>query len=197
MKPRIAAGFLGLTGLTLSLVSPSAAHALGSSELPTLPAFTDSLRCPSTSILHVVRPRVLRNSPVRGATLLDTSFCLMSTNEARQALFLAVNELRTQADLPAFTLNPEADLKSQVWATRLAAENALYHAAFDGISNALYGAENLIRCSQFSTPRECALTWRDSAPHYANIIIPSLRSAGMGISFQTTGWVTAVQQFRY
>ncbi|MDO4909098.1 MAG: hypothetical protein Q3962_04505 [Corynebacterium sp.] len=117
---------LAVLGTLPAIAAPLDPLAQGSSELPALVVPTtlapavralDLARCPAGSINHVVRPGVIRNAPVRGDSLLDTSFCLMSIAEARQVLFDAVNEYRIAQGIVPLIRTEEADEQSQAWAS--------------------------------------------------------------------------------
>ncbi|MDO4909100.1 MAG: CAP domain-containing protein [Corynebacterium sp.] len=154
--------------------------------------------CPPISgINFLVRPGVSRNAPVRGASLLDTSMCLMSIDQARQALFDAVNEFRTEQNVTPLLRISEADQKAQAWAEKLARENVFYHAPADGVNNTRNSGENIIQCFMFATPRDCALGWKNSPGHYANIMRTDFDRSGMGVARGSDGHFKAVQQFRF
>ncbi|MDO4911283.1 MAG: CAP domain-containing protein [Corynebacterium sp.] len=154
-------------------------------------------KCPTLPTGYQVRPGVVRYNPVRGDSALDTSVCLLTSEQRRQALFDAVNELRAEKNITPLIRTEEADLKSQAWSEQIAKEGRCYHAPFDGIHNAKVGGENALFCAQVSTPRDCANQWKNSPGHYTNLMNPDWDRAGIGMAATPDGMqFSAVQQFR-
>ncbi|MDO4909101.1 MAG: CAP domain-containing protein [Corynebacterium sp.] len=188
------ANFFSSVGTTLSAAGGSSGSSAGSSGL----SGKDTGKCPTQQGMNYLAvDGVYRSEPVRGDSPLDTSICLLSSDQRRQALFDAVNEYRIEKGVTPLVRTEEADLKSQAWAEKIAKEDRLYHSQFDGIHNAKVGGENAKTCFQISTPRECAVGWKNSPGHYANLMNPDNDRSGIGLAATADGIkYYAVQQFR-
>ncbi|MDO4909099.1 MAG: CAP domain-containing protein [Corynebacterium sp.] len=164
----------------------------------------DRAKCPPTPYYFQKTPDGDKlTAPVRGKDDKHTSLCLLSSDQARQAVFDAVNDLRKEKNVTPLKRSAEADQKSQSWAERKARLKDIVHSKFDGKENATNGGENIVVCLSFFTPYQCVQWWRHSPGHYSNLMDPSFGSAGMGLGIDYSADVQKepnkyyfVQQFR-
>ncbi|MDO4911282.1 MAG: CAP domain-containing protein [Corynebacterium sp.] len=164
----------------------------------------DRAKCPPTPYYYQITPDNEKlTAPVRGKDNKHTSLCLLTSDQARQAVFDAVNDLRKEKKVTPLVRTAEPDQKSQAWAERKARLKDLVHAKFDGKENATAGGENIVMCLSFFTPYQCVQWWRHSPGHYSNLMDPSFGSAGMGLGIDYSSDVQKrpnhyyfVQQFR-
>lgn len=106
-------------------------------------------------------------------------------------IFRLVNQVRAEYGLPPYTYNQTLAAAAQGHANYLAANGYYTHYGSDGSSpqdraaRAGYGGwagENYVAGTKL-TPAQGVTWWRNSAPHFANMVSPRHTEAGVGFAF--------------
>ena len=113
-------------------------------------------------------------------------------NTAADALAL-LNRDRTGNGVPALPVRADTQAKAQAWATKLAAENRIYHSTLSqGLSQCWTGVgENVAIAPSVAMAEQLLM---NDPPHRANIVAAKWTAAGVGVARAAGGYVV-VQVF--
>jgi|SRR4051812_3263546 uncharacterized protein YkwD len=116
-------------------------------------------------------------------------------------LYNALNQDRASAGLPALSWNSQLASNASGWAVQMKNANALYH---QNLGALLYSpsyspfftlGENIIVGPGSMSAGTIEASWRNSAPHWANITNRSFNTVGIGYVRGPDGRIWAVQEF--
>jgi uncharacterized protein YkwD len=157
---------------------------VGSAALAAVPAAsaTTPARAASHNQAHR-RHHVQRDSACPGA---NARVGRASTQVLRSAVVCLINQERAAHHLPALTASPQLDNSAQRWTNAMVSSDQFSHGTnFAGrISAAGYdwrsAGENI--ATGYATPRSVVVAWMASTGHCQNILNPSYRNIGTGVS---------------
>ena len=158
---------------------------VGSAALATVPAATATAPA---------RPASHKQAACAGANARAGS---ASTQVLRAAVVCLINQERAAHHLPALTASPLLNNSAQRWTNAMVSSDQFTHGTnFAGrISAAGYdwrsAGENI--ATGFATPRSVVAAWMASSGHCQNILNPSYRNIGTGVSRRIVkGYATGV-----
>jgi len=158
---------------------------VGSAALATVPAATATAPA---------RPASHKQAACAGANARAGS---ASTQVLRAAVVCLINQERAAHHLPVLTASPLLNNSAQRWTNAMVSSDQFTHGTnFAGrISAAGYdwrsAGENI--ATGFATPRSVVAAWMASSGHCQNILNPSYRNIGTGVSRRIVkGYATGV-----
>jgi uncharacterized protein YkwD len=120
----------------------------------------------------------------------STAIAASTTPAMRAAVVCLINQQRTSRGLPALTANARLDRSAQGWTNEMVSHHEFTHGAdfAERISTAGFhwsqAGENI--ASGFPTPASVVSGWMASAGHCENILSPTFREVGTGVSARAT-----------
>ncbi|HJS93908.1 MAG TPA: CAP domain-containing protein [Solirubrobacteraceae bacterium] len=171
---------------------------IGSAALAVVPAAT------ATTPSHKHHRRHRHAGVDRGCAGADARVGHASPKLLRSAVVCLINQARSQHHLPPLSASPQLHHSAQAWTDAMVSSDQFTHGTnFAGrISAAGYvwrsAGENI--ATGFSTPRSVVHAWMGSTGHCENILNPTFRNVGTGVSTRpvkgyATGTGTWTQDF--
>lgn len=171
---------------------------IGSAALAVVPAAT------ATTPIHRHHRRHRHAGVDHGCAGADAHVGHASPELLRSAVVCLINQERSQHHLPPLSASPSLNRSAQGWTNAMVSSDQFTHGTnFAGrISAAGYvwrsAGENI--ATGFSTPRSVVHAWMGSTGHCENILNPTFRNVGTGVSTRpvkgyATGTGTWTQDF--
>ena len=126
-----------------------------------------------------------------GCAYADTPATSASVTEMRTAVVCLIDEQRTSRGLPRLRASIELDRSAQSWNQWMVATGNFTHGSnFAGRISAVgydwqTAGENI--ATGFATPRQVVTGWMASPDHCRNILDPSFRDIGTGVTAAAVG----------
>ena len=118
------------------------------------------------------------------------SNCAYSQNGGYvQELIALINQARTDAKLPALTVNTQLTSAAQTHSADMACNNFLDHTGADGswigdrLAQAGYPAAYYVEIIAIGTPRNAMSQWQADQPHWETILDPTATEFGVGYAY--------------
>jgi uncharacterized protein YkwD len=143
---------------------------------------------------HHYRQRSNSARPARAASrcaYADTAAASASVSEMRAAVVCLVNQQRNSHGLPSLHASAKLDRSAQSWNQWMVATGNFTHGSnFAGRISAVgydwqTAGENI--ATGFATPRQVVAAWMASPDHCRNILDPSFRDIGTGVTAAAVG----------
>jgi uncharacterized protein YkwD len=141
---------------------------------------------------HRHRPNsAVQASAGSGCAYADAAATSASLSEMRAAVVCLINERRNSDGLPSLRASAELDRSAQNWNRWMVATGNFTHGSnFAGRISAVgydwqTAGENI--ATGFATPRQVVAAWMASPDHCRNILDPSFRDIGTGITAAAVG----------
>lgn len=133
-----------------------------------------------------------RHDPAR-CSAADTPATDASPDQMRSAVVCLVNRQRTARRLPPLSTSPALNRAAQGWTDAMVASGNFTHGPGDAFATRISAAgyswqaagENI--ATGYPTPRSVVEAWMASADHCRNIMDPSFRNVGTGVSPHPVG----------
>jgi uncharacterized protein YkwD len=116
----------------------------------------------------------------------STAVAASTTQASRATVVCLINRQRTSRGLPALSANSSLDRSAQAWTNEMVSHHEFTHGAnfAERISTAGFrwsqAGENI--ASGFPTPASVVAGWMGSTGHCENILNPTFREVGTGVS---------------
>jgi uncharacterized protein YkwD len=132
---------------------------------------------------------------INGCSYADTPVNAAPLVDMRAAVVCLINQQRTMRGLPGLTVSAELNQSAQSWNQWMVSTGNFTHGSnFAGRISAVgydwqTAGENI--ATGFATPRQVVDAWMASPDHCRNILDPSFRNVGTGVSYAAVGtWAT-------
>ncbi len=130
-----------------------------------------------------------------GCSYADVPAASASVGEMRAAVVCLINQQRNLHGLPSLTVSAQLNRSAQSWNQWMVATGNFTHGTnFAGRISAVgydwqTAGENI--ATGFATPRQVVQAWMASPDHCRNILDPSFRNVGTGVTVAAVGtWAT-------
>lgn len=126
-----------------------------------------------------------------GCSFADTAATSASVSEMRAAVVCLINQQRNSRGLPRLRASAELDRSAQSWNQWMVATGSFTHGSNFAARISAVGydwqtaGENI--ATGFATPRQVVAGWMASPDHCRNILDPSFRDIGTGLSAAAVG----------
>lgn len=146
---------------------------------------------------HHLAARTARQAHARlsGCGYADQTATSASASEMRAAVVCLINQQRTMRGLPSLDVSAKLNRSAQVWNQWMVSKGNFTHGSdfASRISAVGYdwqtAGENI--ATGFATPRSVVNAWMASPEHCRNILDPSFRDVGTGVTEAAVGtWAT-------
>lgn len=148
-------------------------------------------------VVHRKRRRhhhpVHRPAPRAGCAGADAQAGSSSLDALRSAVVCLINQQRTSRGLPALSVSQELNRSAQGWTNTMVLTGQFTHGPGDAFAGRINAAgynwqtagENI--AAGYGTPRSVVAGWMASTDHCQNILDPSFRDVGTGVSSSAVG----------
>jgi uncharacterized protein YkwD len=134
---------------------------------------------------------VLARATTAGCAFADIPATSGSLNEMRAAVVCLINQQRNMRGLPSLSVSTKLNASAQSWNQWMVSTGNFTHGTnFAGRISAVgydwqTAGENI--ATGFATPRQAVAAWMASPDHCRNILDPSFRNIGTGVTAAAVG----------